>query len=47
MDWWLKTGAFKTKPNNENEIKTNSNTQQFVQEAETYIPLPSNVLSSR
>jgi hypothetical protein len=21
MDWWLKTGAFKTKPYNENEIK--------------------------
>ena len=47
MGWWLKTGAFKTKLNNENEIKTNSNTQEFVQEAETYSPSPSNVLSSR
>jgi hypothetical protein len=47
MDWWLKTGAFKTKLNNESEIKTNSHTQQFVQEAETYIPSPSNVLSNR
>jgi len=47
MDWCLKTGAFKTKPNNKNEIKTSSNTQQFLQEAETYSPSPSNVLSSR
>jgi hypothetical protein len=47
MDWRLKTGAFKTKLNNENEISTNSNTQQFVKEAETTGPSPSNVSSSR
>jgi len=47
MDWWLKTGALKTNPNNGKEIKTNSNTEQFVQEAETYSPSPSNVLSTR
>jgi hypothetical protein len=43
MDWWLKMGAFKTKRYNEHEIKTNSNSQQFLKEAETYSPSPSNV----
>jgi hypothetical protein len=44
-DHWLKTGTFKTKPNNENDMKTNSNTQQFLEE-EVYSPSPSNVSSN-
>jgi hypothetical protein len=47
MDWRLKAGAFKTKLNNENEINTNSNTEQFLKDAGTYSPSPSDVPSSR
>jgi hypothetical protein len=45
-DQWLKTGTFKTKPNSENDMKTNFNTQQFLDEEEVYSPLPSNVSSN-
>jgi hypothetical protein len=44
MDRWLQTGTLKRKLNNENE--TNSNIQQFLDEAASYSPPPSNVSSS-
>jgi hypothetical protein len=44
MDRWLQTGTLKRKSNNENE--TNSNIQQFLEEAASYSPPPSNVSSS-
>ena len=45
-DKWLKTGTFKRKPNNENDLKTNSSTQQFLEEEEVYSPSPSNMSSN-
>jgi hypothetical protein len=44
MDLWLKTGTLKRELNNENE--TNFNIQQFVEEAVSYSPLPTNVSSN-
>jgi hypothetical protein len=44
MDRWLQTGTLKRESSNENE--TNSNIQQFLEEAASYSPPPSNVSSS-
>jgi hypothetical protein len=44
MYWWLQTRTLKRKSNNENE--TNSNIQQFLEEAVSYSPPPSNVSSN-